>query len=74
MSTDYQYALAFTGTGGTFYLNEINPFLGLLCGLLTLTHVCIALHRQHKANKENVNKSTPKRKPKSSKKRRRPYL
>lgn len=63
MTTDYQYALAFTGTGGTWFLNEVNPVLALVCGLLTLTHVCIALYKQNKPKKK-----------KSPKKPRRPLL
>jgi hypothetical protein len=65
MTSDYQVALAFTGTGGTWFLNDVNPILALVCGLLTLTHVCIALYKQ--------NKPQPKKK-KKEKKRRRPQL
>ena len=39
---------AVVGTGGTFVLTDINPWLGLLCGILTLTHITIALYKQNK--------------------------
>jgi hypothetical protein len=42
------WMLAVAGTGGTFYLNEINPILGFACGVLTLIHVSLALYKQNK--------------------------
>ena len=43
--------LAFLGTGGTFVLTDLNPWLGFTCGILTLTHICIALYKQNKTPK-----------------------
>ncbi len=40
--------LAATGTGGTFVLTDLNPWLGLVCGILTFVHITRALYRQHK--------------------------
>lgn len=41
-------SLAFVGTGGTFVLTDLNPILGLICGVLTLVHISIALYKQNK--------------------------
>ena len=60
MNIESQWSLAAAGTGGTFFLNEVNPVLGFLCGVLTLTHVSIALYRQNKTKKEKE-KEPPKR-------------
>ena len=38
--------LAVTGTGGTFVLTDLNPWLGFACGVLTLVHVSTAIYRQ----------------------------
>jgi len=64
MNIESQYTLAAAGTGGTFFLNEVNPILGFVCGVLTLVHVSIALYRQNKR----------KTKPKKDKDHRRPFL
>ena len=40
--------IAAAGTGGTFALTDINPWLGLVCGVLTLVHISIALYKQNK--------------------------
>tara|TARA_Y100000004_G_C8776258_1_gene352940 strand:- start:235 stop:393 length:159 start_codon:yes stop_codon:yes gene_type:complete len=39
---------AATGTGGTFFLHDVNPVLGFVCGILTLIHISIALYKQNK--------------------------
>ena len=39
---------AVLGTGGTFVLHDVNPWLGFICGILTLTHIIIALYKQNK--------------------------
>jgi len=44
-----QCAVAAFGTGGTFVLTDVNPWLGFCCGILTLVHISIALYRQHKS-------------------------
>jgi hypothetical protein len=47
---DFPQTLAAAGgTLGTFVLTDINPYLGLLCGSLTLIHVCISLYKQNKS-------------------------
>ena len=38
--------IAATGTGGTFVLTDMNPWLGFACGILTLIHVSLALYKQ----------------------------
>lgn len=60
MNMDTQHYLAAVGTGGTFFLNEVNTILALVCGLLTLTHVSIALYKQNKKDKP-PKKDNPKR-------------
>ena len=40
--------LAATGTGGTFVLTDLNPWLGLTCGVLTLIHCVIVLGKHYK--------------------------
>jgi len=39
--------LAAAGTGSTFFFHEANPMLGFICGVLTLTHIVIALYKQN---------------------------
>lgn len=48
MNNDISSVIAFAGTGGTFVLTDINPWLGFTCGVLTLVHISIALYRQNK--------------------------
>jgi hypothetical protein len=51
--------IAAAGTGGTFFFNEANPMLGFICGMLTLTHILIALYKQNKnPTKKDDNKSS----------------
>lgn len=40
--------VAAAGTGGTFALTDVNPWLGFVCGVLTLVHISIALYKQNK--------------------------
>lgn len=40
--------LAITGTGGTFVLTDMNPYLAFACGALTLVHVSLSLHKMWK--------------------------
>ena len=47
--------LAATGTGGTFVLTDLNPWLGLVCGVLTFVHISRALLRQHRIIKKEGN-------------------
>ena len=36
---------AVTGTGGTFVLTDMNPYLAFACGILTLVHISLSLHK-----------------------------
>jgi len=49
---------AVAGTGGTFFFNEANPILGFICGVLTLTHICISLYKQNKNGKDRESNSS----------------
>jgi hypothetical protein len=40
---------AITGTGGTFVLTDLNPYLAFACGILTIIHISWALIRQWRA-------------------------
>lgn len=40
--------LAVTGTGGTFVLTDMNPYLAFTCGVLTLIHVSFSLLKMWK--------------------------
>jgi len=40
--------LAVTGTGGTFVLTDMNPYLGFACGVLTLVHISLSLWKMWK--------------------------
>jgi hypothetical protein len=40
------------GTGGTFFLHDVNPALGFICGILTLIHISIALYKQNKNDRK----------------------
>lgn len=41
-------ALAITGTGGTFVLTDLNPYLAFTCGILTLIHISVSLYKMWK--------------------------
>ena len=40
--------LAVMGTGGTFVLTDMNPYLGFACGVLTLVHISLSLWKMWK--------------------------
>ena len=44
--------LALTGTGGTFVLTDINPYLAFACGVLTLVHLSLSLAKMWKDRKK----------------------
>ena len=43
--------LAITGTGGTFVLTDLNPYLAFMCGILTLIHISLSLYKMWKGPK-----------------------
>jgi len=44
--------LAITGTGGTFVLTDLNPYLAFTCGVLTLVHISWSLCKMWKERKK----------------------
>lgn len=40
--------LGLIGSGGTFVLTDINPYLAFACGVLTLVHLTLSLGRMWK--------------------------
>lgn len=44
--------LALIGSGGTFVLTDINPYLAFACGILTLVHLSLSLSKMWKDRKK----------------------
>jgi hypothetical protein len=41
-----------SGTAGTFLLNDVNPVLGFMCGVLTIIHLGICIYKKSKDGKD----------------------
>lgn len=76
MSNDFTVlATAFgaTGTGVTYWLTQVNPYLAFVSGILTIIFMSMGIYKRIKENQAQT-RNSQKRKRTTKKEIRRPYL